>query len=220
MSGWRAATLEEDAAEERHRRQHVGLVDARHPAGAPLRAALPGQPERELTQPLGDAAADAQRVEHDVRTVATAHLARREEAFCRLADQDAVDARGAGIGERRRRAREHPDWAARRHTTRTDRENRGEVPPRCRRDSARRAVPSRPSRMASAASAPCSAAAGRASPVRRYSSAPGFEEGEAEREAADAFGDRLEQRDTRLHDLAADPVAGKDSYLKLAHTHP
>ena len=74
--------------------------------------------------------------------------------------------------------------------------------------------------MASAASAPCSAAAGRPSPVRRVELGAGFEEGEVEREAADPLGDRLEQRDARLHDLAADAVAGEDRYLKLAHTHP
>ena len=52
MSGWRAAHLEEDAAEERHRRQHVGLVDAGDAAGAARGAALPREPEGELAQPL------------------------------------------------------------------------------------------------------------------------------------------------------------------------
>ena len=80
--------------------------------------------------------------------------------------------------------------------------------------------PIAPSRMASAVSAPCSAAGGSASPVRRVELGAGLEEGEVEREAADPLDDRLEQRDAWLHDLAADAVAREDCYVKLAHTHP
>ena len=47
-----------------------------------------------------------------------------------------------------------------------------------------------------------------------------FEGGEVEPEAPDPLGDRLEQGDAWLHDFDADPVAGEDRYLKLAHTHP
>ena len=212
-------TLEEDAAEERHRRQHVGLVDARDPAGAPRRPALPGQPEREVAQPLGDVAADAERVEHDVRTVATAHLAGREQAFCRLADQHAVDARGPGVRERRRRAGEHPDWPyagieletiakieVRSHLGAVGIADVGQSHGP-EQDGVRRFGALQRRGRKRLAGAPVQFGAG-------------FEEGEAEREAPDAFGDRFEQRDARLHDLAADPVAGKDRYLKLAHTHP
>ena len=77
-----------------------------------------------------------------------------------------------------------------------------------------------PSRMASAVSAPLQRGRRQGLAGAPVELGPGFEEGEAEREAPDPFGDRLEQRDTRLHDLAADPIAGKDRYLKLAHTHP
>ena len=74
--------------------------------------------------------------------------------------------------------------------------------------------------MASAVSAPASAAAGRASPVRPIELGARFEGGEVEREPSDPLGDRLEQGDAWLHHFDADPVAGEDRYLKLAHTHP
>ena len=48
----------------------------------------------------------------------------------------------------------------------------------------------------------------------------GFIGGEVEREASDPLGDRVEQGDTRRHDLDADAVAWEDCYLELAHTHP
>jgi hypothetical protein len=47
-----------------------------------------------------------------------------------------------------------------------------------------------------------------------------FEDGEVEREAPDPLGHGLEQRDARLHHLAADTVAREDRNSKLAHTHP
>ena len=74
--------------------------------------------------------------------------------------------------------------------------------------------------MASAASAPCIAAAGSASPVRRYSSAPASKKAKSSAKPPTRSVDRLEQLDARLHDLVADPVAGEDRNLKLAHTHP
>ena len=219
MSGWRAARSRKMLRKNAIDGSTLALSTHVTRPALPLRPALPGQPEREVTQPLGDAAADAERVEDDVRTVAAAHLAGREEAFGRLADQDAVDARGPGVGERRRRAGEHPDWPdpgiqpepiakieVRGHLGAVGIADVGQSHGP-EQDGVRRFGALQRGGRKGLAGAPVQLG-------------PGFEEGEAEREAPDAFGDGLEQRDTRLHDLAADPVAGKDGYLKLAHTHP
>ena len=160
----------------------------------PFAAPLPGQPEREVAQPLGDAAADAQRVEDDVGTVAAAHLARGEQALGRLADQDAVDPRRALVGQRRRRAGEDPnrpharieleaiaEVEVRRHFGAVGIAHVGQSH-RAEQDGVGRFGALQRRRRQGLAGAPVQIGAG-------------FEGGEVEREASDPLGDRLEQGD-------------------------
>ncbi len=164
-------------------------------------------------------AADAERVEDDVGTVAAAHLARREQALRRLADQDAIDPRRALVGQRRRRAGEDPhrphpgvqletiaEIEMRRHFGAVGIPHVGQSH-RAEQDGIGGFGALQRHRRQGLARAPVQFGAG-------------FEGGEVEREASDPLGDRVEQRDTRRHDLDADAVAWEDCYLELAHTHP
>ena len=109
MSGWRAGALEKEAAEESHRRQHVGLVDTRdlrYPSRTPP---APGERKRRLEQPLGTVARDPHRVEHRLLPFATALGARREQPFGRLADDHEVDRVRPWIREWDAHAGQHAD---------------------------------------------------------------------------------------------------------------
>ena len=218
-SGWRAATSRKMLRKNAIDGSTLALSTHVTRPGLPLARRCLGQPEGELAQPFGDAAADAHRVQDDVGTVATAHLARREQTLRRFADQDAVDSRRPLIGQRRRDAGQHPDRPhagieletvaeveVRRHFGAIGIAHVGQShgaeqdgiggfgPGQSRR---RQGLTRRPIELG----ARC-------------------EGGEVEREPSDPLGDRLEQGDAWLHHFDADPVAGEDRYLKLAHTHP
>ncbi len=100
--------LVEDLAEERHRAEHVRLVDAGHAPRAPARLAPPREAEGEVVDALGARAGDDHRVLRLAVLDQDPLAARGEQALGRLADDDQIDPRRARIGERQRDAGNRP----------------------------------------------------------------------------------------------------------------
>ena len=124
--GMSGGDFQEDTAEEGHRRQHVGLVDARDTADAPGRAALPRQTEREfahrsvmcrLTRSVSSTTSGPSRRLICARRTGLRSI--RGSARSRCGGHEDLPAAAAD-----RKGRE-PD--AHRHRARIDRENRGVV---------------------------------------------------------------------------------------------
>ena len=182
MSGWRAAMsrkmLRKNAIDGRTLALSTHVTRPALPA-----VSLPGQAEGEVAEPLGDAAADAQRIEDHVRTIAAAHSAQANRPW---------STRGSGRSRCRPPAHRTGASASGEHA---DRPDAGEQLEAVAKIEVRRHLgavriphvgqPHRAEQDGIAVSAPCSAAGGSASPVRRVQLSAGFEEGEVERDAAD-----------------------------------
>ena len=144
MSGKARRALVEDLAEERHRPEHVGLVDAGDAARAARALAPLREAEGEIVHALASRARVITIVSRASRSSSIVALAaRREQAFGRFADHDEVDVARARIGERQRHAGNARAPAARRRRARARRAGRAAARSRCRRDSGSPASPSR-----------------------------------------------------------------------------
>jgi hypothetical protein len=96
--------LVENLAEERHRAEHVRLVDAGDASRVTAPLAALGEAEREVVHALAAPTCDDHRVTRFAIVDHFTAAARREQTLGRFADDDEVDLPRAWVGERQRNA--------------------------------------------------------------------------------------------------------------------